>query len=191
VNRPSPFTYFIGNPLSLIGVWLLTAVLAYQWYANGGPGILPIITGIAGISAANAYQRIDKYRLWKREWEAMDGVRTTGTITGDLMQNTAFRVVVGGTIWCLFGYGVLTLGNQPGAQIAAASFWLGTLVMIGGLLYRLARRNKAAPKAQKIRDVPVTQCLRVPMQSPNLQQSYTSLPEYCAPLLQQAPLTRT
>ena len=76
MNKPSPFTYFIGNPISLICAWLLTAALAYQWYANGGPGILPIITGLAAISASNAYQRIDKYRLWQREWEAMNGVAT-------------------------------------------------------------------------------------------------------------------
>ncbi len=196
MNRPSAFTYFIGNPISLIGVWLLTAFLAYQWYANGGPGILPIITGIAAISASNAYQRIDKYRLWKREWEAMNGVATTGTMTGDLMRTTAFRVVVGGAIWCAFAYGALTIGNQPGGKAAAGLFWLGTLVLIVGGLYRLVRRNRAAaPKQAAIRDVPVTQCLRAPMQSPSLQQAFASLPEYCRPLFEQpkpsnAPMAR-
>jgi hypothetical protein len=189
MNRPSPFTYLIGNPLSLIGAWLLTAFLSYQWYANGGPGILPIITGIAAISASNAYARIDKYRLWKREWDAMNGVVTTGTVTGDLMQTTGFRVVVGGAIWCVFAYGALTIGNQPGGQIAAGLFWIGTLVMMGGGLYRLARRNKAkAPKAQQIRDVPVTLCVK-PQQSPSVSQAFAALPEYCAPLFEHSDRT--
>jgi len=196
MNRPSAFTYFIGNPISLIAVWLLTAFLAYQWYANGGPGILPIITGIAAISASNAYQRIDKYRLWKREWEAMNGVATTGTMTGDIMRTTGFRVIVGGAIWCAFAYGALTIGNQPGGQVAAGLFWAATLVMIVGGLYRLVRRNRAAaPKQAEIRDVPVTQCLRSPMQSSDLRQAYAALPEYCTSLFQQtsgarAPSTR-
>jgi hypothetical protein len=185
MNRPSPFTYLIGNPISLIGAWLLTAFLAYQWYANGGPGILPIITGIAAISASNAYARIDKYRLWKREWEAMNGVATTGTITGDLMQKPAFRFVIGGAIWCVFAYGALTIGNRPGGQAAAGLFWIATLVMIAGGLYRLFRRKRAAaPKQAAIRDVPVTQCLRAPMLGPDLRQAYAALPEYCVPLLQ-------
>jgi hypothetical protein len=185
MNRPSPFTYLIGNPITLIGAWLLTAFLAYQWYANGGPGILPIITGIAAISASNAYARIDKYRLWKREWEAMNGVATTGTMTGDLMRTTGFRVVIGGAIWCLFAYGALTIGKQPGGQTAAGLFWIATLVMIVGGLYRLIRRKRAAaPKQSAIRDVPVTQCLRAPMQAPDLRQAYAALPEYCAPLFQ-------
>jgi hypothetical protein len=187
MNRPSAFTYLIGNPISLIGAWLLTAFLAYQWYANGGPGILPIITGLAALSASNAYARIDKYRLWKREWEAMNGVSTTGTMTGDLMRTKGFRFIVGGAIWCVFAYGALTIGNQPGSQWVAGLFWLGTLAMIGGGIYNLIKRKRvAAPKQVAIRDIPVGQCLRVPMQSPNLQQSYASLPEYCAPLFQRS-----
>lgn len=57
--------------------------------------------------------------LWKREWEAMNGVATTGTVTGDFMRTTAFRVVVGGAIWCVFAYGALTIGNQPEGTRAA------------------------------------------------------------------------
>ncbi|MGH6871250.1 MAG: hypothetical protein ACREHE_07075 [Rhizomicrobium sp.] len=195
MNRPSPFTYLIGNPLSLIGAWLLTAFLSYQWYANGGPGILPIITGIAAISASNAYARIDKYRLWKREWEAMNGVVTTGTVTGDLMQKPGFRFVIGGAIWCVFAYGALTIGNQPGGQTAAGLFWVGTLVLILGGLYRLVRRNRAPAAAKKaeIRDVPVTLCVK-PQQSPSVSQAFAALPEYCAPLFERnesrnAPIT--
>ena len=80
MNRPSPFTYFMGNPISLIGVWLLTAALAYQWYANGGPGILPIITGLAAISASNAYQRIDTVKIAAGERTSLIGVME-GTFT--------------------------------------------------------------------------------------------------------------
>ena len=183
MNRPSPFTYLIGNPISLIGAWLITAMLAYQWYAKGGPGILPIITGIAALSASNAYSRIDKYRLWKREWEAMNGVATTGTVTGDLMRTSGFKIIAGSVIWCAFAYGALTIGKEPGGQAAAGLFWIGTLVLIVGWLYRRGRRKTATtPKEAAIRDVPVIQCLRVPMQSPALQQTYAALPEYCVPL---------
>lgn len=196
MNRPGAFTYLIGNPISLIGLWLLTAFLAYEWYSVQGPVILPIITGIAGLSAVNAYQRIDKYRLWKREWEAMNGVMTTGSLTGDLMQSTAFKVVVGGAIWCAGAYGALTLGSQPGMQVVSALFWIGTLIMIGGNVYRRAQRRKAAmPKPQAVRDVAVTQCVRAPTQSPSVQQAFASLPQYCLPLFERpeqkgGPLTR-
>jgi hypothetical protein len=189
MNRPSSFTYFIGNPISLIGIWLLTAFLAYQWYANGEAVILPIIAGLAAISASNANQRLNKYRLWKREWEAMNGVVTTGTVTGDLMRTTGFRIVVGGVLWCVFAYGALTIGNAPEGKLVAGLFWMTTLVMIVGGIYRLIRRNRAAPKKPVVRDVPVTLCLKPAQQSPSLGQAFASLPEYCMPLFERGEKT--
>jgi len=190
VNRPSLFTYIIGSPISLLAVWLLTAFLAYQWYANGGPGVLPIITGITAIAASNAYQRIDSYRLWKREWDAMNGVTATGTVTGDLMRKAGFRLLVGGAIWCAFAYAALTVGTPTGRAVAGL-FWIGTLLLIATGIYRLIRRVlPARSKANNVRDVPVTQCLKAPTQSPSVQQTLTELPDYCRPLFADRPEPR-
>ena len=102
------------------------------------------------------------------------------SVKGELMSQT-FRFIVGGAIWCLFAYGALTTGNQ----VVAGMFWVGTLILIGGGLYRMSQQNKAAtPKPQEIRDVPVTLCLKPAQQSPSLNQAFAALPEYCLPLFE-------
>ena len=188
MNRPSLFTYLIGNPLSLLALWLVTAYLAYQWYGAQVPVIFPIMTGIAAIAASNAYQRLDKYRLWKREWETMNGGPSSHS-RASIMRKPGVRIVLGLAIWCAMAYGALTLGNQPGTQVAAGLFWVATLVLIVGSLYRLARRKRATPKQAEIRDVPVTVCLKTPQQSPSLNQAFASLPEYCVPLFEKCERT--
>ncbi len=93
----------------------------------------------------------------------------------------AFRFIVGGAIWCLFAYGALTTGNQ----VVAGMFWVGTLILVGGGLYRMSQRNKAtAPKPRENRDVPVTLCMRATSQSPSVQQAFAALPAYCLPLFE-------
>jgi len=187
MNRPSPFTFLLGNPVSLLAFWLLTAFLAYQWYANGASGLLPIIVGIGALSASNAYRRVEAYRLWKREWDAMDGKPASKPWLTGVLRGTMMKIIVGGGIWCAFAYAALKASNQPGMQIVAGMFWLGTLLLVGGGIYRLVRRGSPTKaKAEAMRDVPVTQCLRTPTQSPDLEHAFAALPDYCVPLLERS-----
>ena len=192
MNRPAVFNYVIGNPISLIVLWVLTAFLTYQWYALGGPVLLPIITGLGAISASNAYQRIDKYRHWKRDWDAMNGVAPAPA--GAFLRTPAVRIFVGLPLWLLMAYGTLTVANTPGGRVAAALFWLATLLVVGNWIVQGVRRRRSrTPKARQVKEIAVGQCLRAPMRSPALQQAYRDLPDYCRPLFvrrEHAPSTR-
>jgi len=185
MNRPSAFTYLIGNPLSLIALWLLAALAGYRWYAGDAEIIWPVIAALAAISAANANGRLNKYRLWKRDWEAMNGVVTTGTIIGDLMLRPVFRVVAGGAIWLAMAYGALTLASQPGMKVATALFWLGTLLLVCAGAFRWARlRWTGARQTRRVGDVLVAVCVAIPRQSPTTKQAFGQLPDYCFQLYQ-------
>lgn len=184
MNRPSAFTYLIGNPLSLIALWLLAAFAGYRWYTGDAGIIWPVIATLAAISAWNANGRLNKYRLWKREWEAMNGVVTTGTIIGDLIQRPAVRAVIGGATWLAMAYGALTLANQPGMKVATGLFWLGSLFLICAIAYRsMKRRRTRAETTRQVGDVPVTVCLTPPRLSPSSQQAMSLIPDYCKRLL--------
>ncbi|OXE36095.1 MAG: hypothetical protein CGW95_09790 [Phenylobacterium zucineum] len=73
MKSPSPLDYIVGNPISalLIVIATLFVVLA----AIGGSA-----TPIAAFSmlalcgwAWSSNRRVETYRLWKREWDAMSG----------------------------------------------------------------------------------------------------------------------
>ncbi|MBI1262763.1 MAG: hypothetical protein GC184_13675 [Rhizobiales bacterium] len=178
MNRPGFLTWLIGNPLSLIGMWLLTAFLAYAWYAWQAPVLFPIVAAVVALSSLNANEHLGEYRQWKREWQAVGGEGGASVINA-LFRSRVVRFVVGGIIWCAFAYAAITAGNQQGMQAVAGLFWLGTMGLIARRIYRFARRNRAKPKPQEIRDVPVTQCLPVSQQSPGLAQALAALPDYC------------
>ncbi|MEI9990124.1 MAG: hypothetical protein WDM86_08805 [Rhizomicrobium sp.] len=181
MNRPAIFNYIIGNPISLIALWVLTAFLTYRWYALSGPVLLPIITGLGALAASNAAQRIGKYRDWKRDWDAMNGIAPAPA--GAFLRTPAVRLFVGVPLWCLFAYGAVTMTNTLGGRVAAALFWLGSLLIVGGWIVQgLRRRHARAPKVRQVRDVLVTQCLRAPIRSPALQRAHASIPDYCADL---------
>jgi len=181
MNRPTIFNYIIGNPVSVIGLWILTAFLTYQWYALNGPVLLPIIAGLGAISASNAAQRIGKYRDWKRDWDAMSGIAPAPA--GAFLRTPAVRLFVGVPLWLLMAYGALTVTNTPGGRVAAGLFWLATLLVVGNWMVQAVRRRSARrPKARQVKEVIVGQCLRAPMRSPALQQAYRELPDYCRPL---------
>lgn len=182
MNRPGPFTYFIGNPISVLALFALTAWLAYQWYSGAASGFLPLVTGGVALAANNARERLEKYRQWNREWDSMGGARSSNPL-GAVLRNPNAKPMIGVALWLIFAFGLIAMADSPEKRVAIVLFALGTLVLIGGALYRLARRNRvSSTKAKEVGDLPVTQCMRTPSQSPSVQQAFAALPPYCRSL---------
>lgn len=187
MNRPGLLNFIIGHPVVVLALWLLTAYFGYEWYVGNTPVVPMILAGLVAISAANANSRVQAYRDWKREWDAMEGRPPSQPLGLTLLRSRTLRIVLGIAIWCLFACGALTAPHQPGAALAVGAFWLATALMVGNGLYRFVRRRpKAAAVASDVRDVPVTQCLKASSGSADLDRAFAALPEYCLPLLERS-----
>jgi hypothetical protein len=181
VKRPGIGTYLIGNPLSALALTGLTGWLAWQWYIGELSGLVPIAVGIVTISAFDAFRRIGEYKLWQREWNAMEGRAPTPRPLPRIRLNLAMRLLVGAPLWLAGAYGALHAGNDPLVQIAAALFWLGTLLAAGAVLYRWRKRTPATPNVS--RNPRVTHCISVPSVSVPIVQAILNLPGYCRLIL--------
>jgi hypothetical protein len=179
MKRPSVGTYVIGNPASALALFGLTVWLAWRWYNGDMPGFIPVIVGFVTMSAFSAFNRLKDYRHWKHEWNAMSGNSSEVGLFTRMRANHVARILVGGTLWCGFAYLAVYAANDPGAQVGAGLFWLGTLLIVAVWIFqRLRQVIRHRPRRENIQ-ASVSQCLGVASQSPGLDSAFVSLPGYC------------
>lgn len=187
MNRPGLLNFIIGHPIIVLALWLITAYFGYAWYIGNTPVVPMIVAGLVAISAANANSRVQAYRDWKREWDAMEGRPPTQPLGMRLFRSRGLGIALAVAIWCVFAYGALTAPHQPGSVFAVGAFWIVTALMVGNVIYRLFRRSpKPIAGSSDARDVPVTQCLKASSGSADLERAFAALPEYCLPLLERS-----
>jgi hypothetical protein len=173
MNRPGFTTYLFGNPFSALALAALAACLAYLGFTQTGAWPLLVVALVIASGAGRAYQRIQKYQAWKREWDGLSDRPTSSR----LRLSGPVKILAGLALWGVFAYAAMSAHGASGALFSTL-FWLGTVVIAGG--WFLKRRNAVKPRAKG--EAAVTVCPSVPRNSPSLQQAYSGLPGYCVAL---------
>ncbi len=176
MTRPSLLTYLFGNPVSALALGLAALWLGYQALTGGASWLVALGAIAVAVYAGKAFDQVEKYRLWKREWDAMSGQPSAGFALGRV---PGLRFAAGMALWCLGLYFVVTLDDTPGVALGRLLFWLGTAVMVVGMIYRLVSRSRPKRRAERAM---VSVSLPISRNSPARQQAYASLPVYCLKL---------
>jgi hypothetical protein len=175
VRQPNLPTRLFGNPASAIALLVAAGFCIYEWWSGQGSGGLALIAFLAAGYAMAASERLEKYKQWKREWEAMEGNRPAPTAARPL---TALRAVLALAVWCFFAFLALSQANQPDAQLGVGLFWLATAVIVVAGIASLFRKRRNT-RTRVVTDIPVTLCVPIPRNSPSAAQAFAALPQYC------------
>lgn len=182
MNRPSAFTYLVGNPLSCLVLLCIAGAMAYQWWINQETTswFILIIAFFIASTAMKANTQIANYKAWKQEYE---DIATGGDSSLAAARRNAFlRRFVAAIIWLALA---LWLGQNAKVADKIPSYGniaLVFLILTTGVLLKIifsvwaARRQK--PK-QATGDHVVTLCLPIPKDSPTMQEVFPYLPAYC------------
>ena len=179
MKRPGIGTYLIGNPISALAIFGFTAWLTWRWYNGEAPGIAAVIFGFVTMSAFDANGKLNNYRHWQREWDAMGGRASRPAALAGFVSSRTAKVLVGVPLWALAVVATLHVGSDPLGQAAAALFWLGSALIVAVPVYRSVTRRMAAGRTQPARQFPfVTGCVPVPRASPSFDAARAALPDY-------------
>lgn len=174
MKQPSGITYLLGNPLVFFGVGAITAITTWQALMGNASGLLLIPLAMLGLACKRSYDRLEAYRAWKLEWEAMEGHQRPA------IRPQTWRYVLGGGAWLAVALASLSLAGDPGTAWMVLLFWAGSAGLLIRKLILWGKRRAAAAAAQSSPVVAV--CPAVPLRSPPVAQTYNVLPEYCGKL---------
>ena len=186
MKRPGSLTFAFGNPFSLTVLALIAAYCVYEWWHGEIAATGAAVAFFAAAYAGHANKTYDRYRVWKREWDIMEGRSPASAASRAFSRGGPLRIALGIAVWAAWGYFAITEAGAPGMQIPAACFWLATFGLVVAGIYRLMRWRRSRMQIVS-RDVAVAVCLAIPRQSPPATQAFVALPQYCLPLLDHRP----
>lgn len=187
MNRPTPLSYLIGNPVGCVAALCFAGDRVLLWGTDqSGGNLLMAFVAVAGCSVSiKARKAIKDYAAWKREWEGMSGAAP------ERPKRLAkfWRILACVSIWCT-SLGVITQYPDARGTPLYEGFelvFLGlTLAGVGLLLWRSLRAVRAVARFSKPkteREHVVSVCLPVPRSLLREHVGAASLPAYCQPLL--------
>jgi hypothetical protein len=174
MRPPSTQTHVLGSPpICLIAVGFVAFFAYYHW--QGEPAFLPLAISIAFLlSVKRAHEKVQVYRTWKREWDAMSGVPLRPTRWARMVALLVFSVPLGLLFYSVWQYGGASALSGLGFLI------IGPVIVIGfalKLLSKLLRRKNA-------KLMPVTICAsRSILAKPSIALAYRHLPVHCRAIL--------
>jgi hypothetical protein len=183
MKRPGPIVFAFGNPVSVTVLAIIAAYLVYEWWRGEIPPAGAVVAFFAAAYAGHANKTYERYRVWKREWEIMEGRASASASSRALARGGPLRIALGLAVLGAWGYFAITDANAPGMQIPVDGFWLATLALAVAGIYRLVRWRKSHRQIAS-RDVAVTVCLGIPRQSPRASDTVPMLPQYCSLIFQ-------
>ncbi len=184
MKRPSPLVFAFGHPISLTVLALIAVYCIYEWWHGEIAATGAVIAFFAAAYGGHANKTYERYRVWKREWDIMEGRSPASRTAQAFARGGPLRIALGLAVWMLWGYFVITDANAPGMQIPATCFWLATAALLVAGIFRLARWRKSRRQIAN-RDVAVTVCLGIPRQTSSVAQARASLPAHCSTLFHQ------
>ncbi len=180
MRKPAALVYLLGNPATVLVAIGATIFFGYQWWNSEGSPLPAVIAFLVACQSMRSSDQLQKYNEWKREWEAMES-KAPNARRLRLALTPAIRLAIALAAWCVGAYGMFTvpLGDDLMAKLAMASFWLGSLLMVGVLIYRALPKRTRATTVAKSPDPIVSVCLAPPKSSPAVPGAYRQLPAYC------------
>lgn len=176
MTPPTTRDRILGSLPLVILLWGLTAISGFQaWQGEVSYG-LPIVFGFVAIAATNARARVRQSELFNKDWEAM-GRTNRG---GKPFKNSPLAILLGAILWIAMAAGVFVYAIEPETRPLAALAGAGIALPI--IVWALRSWRKGAKKAYK--DVAVSQCMKIPRNSPTVQNAYRALPDYCVQMFQ-------
>jgi hypothetical protein len=180
MKRPTVLHFFFGHPLVGLAIFAAACVVWVRWWQGEAAGVGAVLMLFAVLMAGQAFDTVNDYRHKVREWKALAGEPLDGV---SLQQLKGLRIALAIILWGGMAYMAYDMRNDPEMKIAVWLFVAGSVIGFSNLIW--TTRRKPSAKAQKWKDVPVTQCLRVSSRSPSLGQTVFDLPETFAALLAQ------
>ena len=192
MNRPSLFSFAIGNLLSVPAILGATALACCRWHTQQQhhehiSWLVPTAALMLSKASLLARGRIAAYKRWNRAWDAMSG---TG---GNRVARSRTRVGRALLAWLAWlGLGVWLLNPHPqfagtpvrglyAAAFSALTLWGVSVPVLGAA--RWLRRRVGAIRVRRPRDHVVAIALPVPRRSPTVADAVAMLPPYCRALM--------
>ena len=178
MKRPTVLQFFFGHPLVGLAIFAVACVVWVRWWQGEAAGVGAVAMLFAVLIAGQAFDTVNDYRHKVREWRALAGEPLDGV---NPFQLKGLRIALAIILWGGMAYMAYDMRNDPEMKIAVWLFVAGSVIGFGNLIW--TTRKKPSPKAQKWKDVPVTQCLGTSSRSPSLGQAVYELPPGIAELL--------
>lgn len=173
MRSPKPVEWLFGNPASALVLTILAAAGIIGWFMGQVPFLVAAAGLVAGSYAFRAANRVSAYTAWKREWDAMGGVRRVSS-------TVPMRTVLGVAAWCGLAWLAVSSSSDPSMQSVVAIFWLGSVVLIIVAAVRWAMKKRPKPQPSS---TTVTVCVNGGGGSPSVASAIAALPEPVGRLL--------
>jgi membrane protein YdbS with pleckstrin-like domain len=180
MNRPSLFTYAIGNPLSALVLGGASVLLLWRWWHGTVANLAAIIAAVVLWSTLQAVDRLFRYQSWKRQWDAMAGIPPRRSLIGRVARLPGVRWLLLLGIW----FAMANYARQhPEDDVIALPVLVGLpALMVLVVLYRLIRWQRRRTARRRVL-APVALVLKRPRGSPTREAATQALPDYCKPLV--------
>lgn len=177
MRKPGPVNQVLGNPVTFFVIALAILFVAYEAWVGQASWVFVLVLAVIGGLSQQAGERLDKYHLWKLEWDAMGGDAPRRLVLPKL---GGVRLVFGFIAWGIGAIATFGAANQPGMQGPIALYWLGSVVLFGYGISRALRKSR--PKIGAANPA-VAICLPVPRDGPTTTFAFQQLPEHCLRVL--------
>jgi len=181
MNRPGLRTMLLGSRFTAPPIMAGCAYVAYQWWVDGGHGIIGLLAAALFIASAKALNTVLAYRRWRADWDAMSSdTPRKGAKPRPVLGLLGIAAVLTGYLWACYD----DLPGQLQAWLAIGiAFCLASATALS--VARLLR--KAWPRRRQKDDPPTLVSVAVKRSAfavPTVQACYQRLPDYCLRLLQ-------
>ncbi len=195
MKKPDAITYFFGLPQ--VGMMVLAACIGFAAAAINAKQdeLILFIPLLVAVVTLRTMIRVSRYRQWKHEWDAMNGVQV------DPKKGKAWRNFIAWLIMLGLLYVIPRSADPKLWDLCAAIFAAATIISVLVLIVKRIWANLRAPrpqkaagqtKAQKVPTVEAMEqekthiisiCPSSPWSSPKVGDMYAQLPDYCKTLL--------
>lgn len=170
MRPPGAITALIGHPAVALPIFLGAVAVGYYWLAGELTGWAAFGAVVLATWTAKASDQVNKYRAFKREWDAMSG----GSVARRTLRIGGLRYVFGIAAWLFMALLAIDASSDPAIAWVGWLFWLVSGLAVLSLIATPRRRGKRGSTVAvlvKIGD------------SPSVAEAANSLPGYCRTLI--------